>query len=410
MARSASGVRAACLAGLFALFALPAAAVEDLQEWLPPGSSIETALAERPARWIESEIKGGKMGYLARLGELVFRSPLTLGRDAAQRGISCDTCHPNGATNVNFFVSGASDRPGNVDVSHAAFHYRQDDRLKNPVNIPSLRGVRLTAPYGRDGRFPDLRQFSRNVIMIEFGGPSPPEWQLDAMTAYMHELALPQNARKDAAIPGLQAYNRHCVYCHAGARDFVQGHRWDVGTGGYFEAPSLLGLSETAPYLHDGSAATVREAAMAHIDAMTGQPVSADSLEAALRYVDELGAVDRMYEPETLGGEAERLKDFIEVLNQPLLDENAEHADVVADMVAMEIGRIFRRFDPEAGEARAAITEWGKALKRASALAARRDFPNARAELWRLKQAIDADLPVIRSQIGLSRFAATEPG
>ncbi|WP_416897587.1 MAG: hypothetical protein ACMVY4_19300 [Minwuia sp.] len=404
--RQGWAARFACLTVLAAFAASPAAAVEDLQDWLPPGSKIETTLTERPARWIESEMKGGQMGYLARLGELVFRSPLTLGRDAARRGISCDTCHPNGATNVNFFVSGASDRPGNVDVSHAAFHYRQDDGLRNPVNIPSLRGVRFTAPYGRDGRFPDLRQFSRNVIMIEFGGPAPPEWQLDAMTAYMHELSMPPNERRFAAIPGLLAYNRHCVQCHAGARDFAQGHRWDVGTGGYFEAPSLIGLAETAPYLHDGSAATVRDAVLAHVDAMMAHPVSAEDLEGALRYVEALGAVDRRYDPETLPGDTERLKGFLEVLNQPLLDEDAERADLIADMVAMEIGRIFRRFDQKAATARGAITEWGKALKRAADEARERDFPGARAEIWRLKQAIDNDLPLLRTEIALSLYGS----
>ncbi len=386
-----------------------AAAQEDPLQWLPPGSTVQTTLSERPARWIIPEMQGGRMGYLAGLGELAFRSPLTLGRDAARRGLSCDACHPNGAANTQFFVPGASSRPGNVDVTHAAFHYREDDHIDNPVDIPSLRGVRFTAPYGRDGRFSSLRDFSRNVIMNEFGGPEPEPWVLDALTAYMRELALPANGRAMDGAVGLRAYRTHCVYCHAGGNDFVQGHRFDVGTGGYFEAPPLHALSETAPYLHDGRAATVRDAVEAHIDAVLKAPLSADDLADILTYLDGFGAVDRRFDPETLDGEVGRLKGFIDLLKQPLLDEQLRRSDQVADMVAMEIGRIYGRFDPNAGTARAAIREWAKALKRAMARTGDGDFPGARADLDALKTSIELDLPVLRSEIGNSLFAATEP-
>jgi hypothetical protein len=391
---------------LFIGVATPVSA-EDASEWLPPGSTIESTLAERPARWIEAEMAGGRMGYLARLGELVFRSPLTLGRDAARKGLSCDACHPNGAANTQFFITGVSNIPGTVDVTHAAFHYREDDGVHNPVDIPSLRGVRLTAPYGRDGRFADLRQFSRNVVMQEFGGPEPEEWQLDAMVAYMNQLALPQNSKLNAL--GQAAYNQHCVYCHAGPNDLVQGHRWDVGTGGYFEAPPLRALAETAPYLHNGSAPTVRDAMLRHVDHVTNGPITADAAADILNYLDNFGAVDRAFDPETLRSETERLKGFIDLLNQSLLDEDAVRTDVVADMIAVEIGRIYERFSEPAGKARGAITEWAKALKRSVSKAREANFPAARTDLRNLKLAIDADMPAIRSEIGLSLFAATEP-
>lgn len=376
-------------------------------DWLPPGSKIESTLTDRPARWIEAEMRGGHMGYLARVGELVFRSPLTLGRDAARKGLSCDACHPNGAANTQFFITGVSNIPGTVDVTHAAFHYREDDGIHNPIDIPSLRGVRLTAPYGRDGRFADLRQFSRNVIMQEFGGPEPENWQIDALVAYMNQLALAPNSSN--TIVGLNAYNRHCVYCHAGPKDLVQGHRWDVGTGAYLEAPPLRGLKETAPYLHDGRAPTVREAMLSHIDHVTNGPISANDASDVLVFLDSFGAVDKRYDPETLSGETERLKGFIDLINQALLDENLERSDALADMVTVEVGRIFKRFPEPAGKARGAITEWAKALKRSISRARTSDFPGARTELRNLKLAIDADMPAIRREVDLSLFAATEP-
>ena len=99
------------------LFLAPVAATSEEADWLPPGSTIESTLTDRPARWIESELHGGHMGYLARVGELVFRSPLTLGREAARKGLSCDACHPNGAANTQFFITGISNIPGTVDVT-----------------------------------------------------------------------------------------------------------------------------------------------------------------------------------------------------------------------------------------------------------------------------------------------------
>jgi cytochrome c peroxidase len=33
----------------------------------------------------------------------------------------------------------------------------------------------------------------------------------------------------------------------------------DVGTGGKFQVPSLVGVSQRAPFMHDGCAATLRD-------------------------------------------------------------------------------------------------------------------------------------------------------
>ncbi len=56
------------------------------------------------------------------------------------------------------------------------------------VDTPSLRGVRLTAPYGRDGRIATLREFARHVIVNEFAGDEPAPRVLDALVAYMASL------------------------------------------------------------------------------------------------------------------------------------------------------------------------------------------------------------------------------
>ena len=50
-----------------------------------------------------------------------------------------------------------------------------------------------------------------------------------------------------------------CAVCHSGAQLTDHRTNLDVGTGGMFKVPSLVGLAYTAPYLHDGCAATLAD-------------------------------------------------------------------------------------------------------------------------------------------------------
>ncbi len=49
-----------------------------------------------------------------------------------------------------------------------------------------------------------------------------------------------------------------CVTCHSGAL-LSNKAIVNVGTGGVFKVPSLLGVGSRAPYMHDGSAKTLRD-------------------------------------------------------------------------------------------------------------------------------------------------------
>ena len=85
-----------------------------------------------------------------------FSSPLLFGPVARQAGLTCDTCHRQGDVNQAFYIPGLSTKPGNLDVTSHVFNPRADDAVANPVDIPSLRGIRSTGPYGRDGRTASL--------------------------------------------------------------------------------------------------------------------------------------------------------------------------------------------------------------------------------------------------------------
>ena len=49
-----------------------------------------------------------------------------------------------------------------------------------------------------------------------------------------------------------------CVTCHSGRR-FTNNATVDVGTGGVFQVPSLVGVAHRAPFLHTGCAATLAD-------------------------------------------------------------------------------------------------------------------------------------------------------
>ncbi len=49
-----------------------------------------------------------------------------------------------------------------------------------------------------------------------------------------------------------------CAACHSGER-LTNDAKADVGTGGRFKTPSLIGLKYRGPFLHDGCAATIAD-------------------------------------------------------------------------------------------------------------------------------------------------------
>jgi hypothetical protein len=254
------------------------------------------------------------------LGDLLFHSPLILGAEARRIGLSCHVCHPNGATNATLAIEGVSDRPGNVDLTTAHFRAGADNRIADAINTPSLRGVRFTGPYGRDGRTASLSEFVRDVVTNEFGGaPLPPE-QLAALVRYVQDLDFLPNANLDArgrltaqasdsarrgeivfgaARAGFDGGS--CATCHVRSSFFRDGRVHRLATGrppsphaieDGFETPTLLGTAESAPYFHDGRFATLDEV-VAWFDRAFALGLSARERADLTAYLAAVGAVDR---------------------------------------------------------------------------------------------------------------------
>ncbi len=178
------------------------------------------------------------------------------------------------------------------------------------INGDGVRGVANILPDGRVGRFgwkaqvPSLKEFSRDAVSVELGLTVPPaeglifgtltdnddtpdpelsDASLQALTFYIGQLA-PPAAKRD--VPGGRRLFEFlgCTTCHIPKLDGLisdvpaytdlllhetsSSDRPGVADGQanpfQYRTPPLWGLSDTAPYMHDGSAETVHDAIMAH--------------------------------------------------------------------------------------------------------------------------------------------------
>lgn len=261
-----------------------------------------------PRTFFASERAGGQLSPLAALGDMLFEDPTILGEKAQRMGISCGSCHPGGSVNTNLFIQGISHRRGGVDLSNKHFAAGAENGVDDPVDTPSLRGLRFTAPFGRQQQEGGIREFTRRVIVLEFDGPEPSPKVLDALVAYQREFDFlptrwvgddgtlsrqaPEPVRRGEALfrkefPTLPMGS--CAACHVPASFFLDTRMHDIGTGGAFDTPTLRNANYSPPYMHDGRFKNYAEV-IAHFDRTYGlglKPAEKKDLEAYLEAVGE---------------------------------------------------------------------------------------------------------------------------
>ncbi len=172
-------------------------------------------------------------------------------------GVSCATCHTNGREDghVWMFPDG-------------------------PRQTPSLAGrmVLQTAPYHWSGEFATLQDFMTHTTTLRMGGVGITESMTNQLASYIDWVDAPENPYKTGTLSqkaqhGAQVFVRaECNSCHAGAA-FTNNTFKNVGTyvtsgdnkddlnklAGGLNTPSLLTLARSAPFLHDGSAGTLKD-------------------------------------------------------------------------------------------------------------------------------------------------------
>ena len=286
---------------------------------------------------VRIEVDGAK----AALGRALFHDR-RLSRDGA---ISCASCHDLSAggddgRKVSVGVEGRSGSINAPTVFNTGFNFKQfwdgradtleeqiDDPVQSPLEMGSL-WPDVVAKLYQDQNYPKLFKalypdgITRNSIR-------------NALAEFMRSLTTP-NSRFDRWLKGdkaaLSALESHgyalfkrygCVSCHQGAN--VGGNMFQVfgvlneyfkkrgnitkaDFGRYnvtrhpadrhaFKVPSLRMAMHTAPYLHDGSAPTLRDAVDAMFEFQLGWRVPNADKEAIVAFIKTLAGESKELSP-----------------------------------------------------------------------------------------------------------------
>ena len=173
----------------------------------------------------------GEFGYDA--GRALFHSQTAI-------GLSCASCHPEG-------------REDGLVWEFAGFGRRRTQSLAG--NIMS-RG-----PFHWNGDMKDLGVLMDDVFANRMLGGEVNSSQKRSLGPWLDRIPAPAAIAVEptAVERGREVFNAaQCGTCHNGAL-FTNNQLVDVGTGGKFKVPSLLGIAARAPFMHSGCAVTLRD-------------------------------------------------------------------------------------------------------------------------------------------------------
>lgn len=209
--------------------AIPAAAA--------PGNGVIAAKASPPKVQHGPSLIASRMSPPQHAGMVLFHAAdLAMAEGGA---MACSSCHPDGrADGLSWRIE------------------------KHELQTPILAGrVANTHPYKWDGGDKDLTT-SLTMTMKRLGGQGLGAAQTAQLAAYIMMLPAVRAPSRDAAVVarGKKLFDSAevgCRTCHDGAAYTDQSPHKLTGDLAESDTPSLLGLAASAPYFHDGSAATL---------------------------------------------------------------------------------------------------------------------------------------------------------
>jgi len=334
---------------------LAAFPLDGSQTVLPASTELNEDALLKPREAFHSELNRGHKSYLVNLGDLAFNSPDILGGVARQAGMSCGTCHVNGANNAKFYMPKMSGHPGTFDTTGPLFNPKADNLIFDPVRIPSLRGARFLSPYRHDGRIASLRDFVHNVIVNEFAGPEPSPAVLDAIVAYIQDIdflanpnlgpggrltpvAMDSEKRGEVLFFKPFPHNAElsCATCHVPSAAFVDHQQHDIGSGGLFKTPTLLNANYNAPYFHDGRFDSY-EQVVAWFNHGFNLGLSEADQQDLVAYLQAAGAGAAPNEAEGYLATMKELSDFSSALGTAIASHDKELIALAVDTIGGEL-------------------------------------------------------------------------
>jgi mono/diheme cytochrome c family protein len=157
---------------------------------------------------------------------------------ATAANVSCSSCHPEGGDDGHVWLfSGLGAR-----------------------RTPALHAVAHSAPFHWSGDIADIDALMSEVFVNRMGGEPVDAAHARSVEGWLGHLAAPRaHPGDEAAIARGRALfegSAGCADCHAGPL-LSNGESRDVGTGGSFQVPSLIGAADRLPLMHTGCATTM---------------------------------------------------------------------------------------------------------------------------------------------------------
>lgn len=253
-----------------------------------------TSLSTAPALlWAVPTVVTEPLAADVLLGKRLFHDAADL-RMARDGYIRCASCHPDGGQDG--LVWDFTDR---------------GEGLRNTIDLRGKAGTAM-GPLHWTANFDEVHDFEHDIrgpfqgtgLLLDadwyltndpLGAPKAGlSAELDALAAYVTSLDTPVPATEAALVTGPDTFElAGCAECHPPPlfTDSPTGVRHDVGTltpasgqrlGGELDGldtPTLLGVSHSGPWLHDGSATTLEAALAAHAEGIAN-PALVHYLEA----------------------------------------------------------------------------------------------------------------------------------
>jgi cytochrome c553 len=216
-----------------------------------PNGDLLVQTREPAALWVVAGV-GSSEGSLISVDSGAASIPLSLlsrretGHDIfhthAGALIACASCHPEGGDDGHVWLLDGDER-----------------------RTPSLRGtIEGTAPYHWPGDEHDFAAIVHDVYEVRMSGGALTSPQTAALSAWVNAIPAPPAPTwvdANAAAAGRVIFQRAdigCSTCHSGPK-FTNNQTVNVGTGGAFQVPPLVGVGWRTPLLHNGCAATIAD-------------------------------------------------------------------------------------------------------------------------------------------------------
>ncbi|HEY1860070.1 MAG TPA: beta-propeller fold lactonase family protein [Gemmataceae bacterium] len=215
---------------------------------------------------------------LARRGETLFYDA----QRSHDQWFSCSTCHVEGHTcGLNFDTL-------------------NDDSYGNPKLTPTLRNVAKTGPWTWHGWQKDLGAAVEKSYLETMFGPRPTAAESKAVVAFLETLDQPPNPRaeeSDEVKRGQAVFKgkARCAKCHKG-NEYTSESNYDVklepdgSPYRLWNPPSLRGLWDRGPFLHDGRAATLKDLLEKHHESekLGGEALTDDERRDLIAFLQSL--------------------------------------------------------------------------------------------------------------------------